>query len=338
MTARKNRARWLKRWAFRWVGPALFVALWWVSDVSQVRAVLARTRPLPMLAAAGLNVVLILIKSWRWLEIMKVQSIDYDYRRSVRSYTIASALAAWTPGRLGDFSKAINVSRDCGVSFGTAASSVIADRLLDLLVMTLVAAAGAFYLGPVAGIVTWCLAALAGVIGWILFRWTTTVGKDRARTALGRVGLARAGREMGEALAGLEMMGSSSRGRAAAVAVPATLVTTLLTFVQGYMIVLGLGLPVSFSRISAALGASSIASLLPASISGIGIRELTMMMYLTPIGIGLAEIVTFSLAFLIVVNGSVAFLGAVTHAAWAPGPRREIGPAPSGPEGGAERA
>jgi hypothetical protein len=63
-----------------------------------------------------------------------------------------------------------------------------------------------------------------------------------------------------------------------------------------------------------------------------------MMMYLTPIGIGLAEIVTYSLAFLIVVNGTAAFLGAVTHAVWAAGPRVEMSPATTGSEGGAEGA
>ena len=329
--------RFLRRWALRSVGPALFVALWLVSDISQVQDLLGRTRTLLMLAAAGINVLIILVKSWRWREIMKVQSIAYGYANAARAFTIACALAAWTPGRIGDFSKAVSVSRDCGVSFGKAASSVIADRLLDLLAVTLVAAVGAFLLGPVAGTVTWCLVALAAVIVWVLFRWTTTVGRTRARSALDRVGLARAGREMGEALAGLEEMVRPSWGRMSATVVPATILGTLLAFLQGYLVAAGLGLTVSFVRLSAALGAASIASLLPLSVSGIGLREATLMLYLSPIGFGLAEILAFSLAFLVVVNGSSAFLGALTHAVW-PGSAANLPPAAIGPGGGVDHA
>jgi hypothetical protein len=326
----------IRDWAFRWIGPALFVVLWWASDLGQVRALAGRAVAAPMAAAAALNLVIIVLKAWRWREIMKVQAIPYPFAGAVRAYTIASALAAWTPGRLGDFSKALSVSRERTVSFGRAASSVIADRLLDVLALTLVAAGGAYLLGPVAGTVTWCLAALACVVAWILYRWATTEGHGRAGRALGRVGLARAGRQVEEALAGLGAVAWPSWPRALAAVAPATVAATLLTFLQGFLVARGLMLSIPFWRLAAALGAASLASLLPLSVSGIGIREAAMMLYLAPAGLGLPEVLTFSVAFLIVVNGSAAFLGAATHAAW-PSPARTAGGGASldAPAGGA---
>ncbi len=306
-----------RSWALRWVGPALFLALWWVSDLGQVRQLLGRTRLLPLLSAAGLNLVLIVVKAWRWREIMKVQAIDYGYAQAARAYTLASALAAWTPGRLGDFMKAVSVSRHRGVSLGRAASSVIADRLLDAFALTLAAAAGAaLLLGPVAGTVTWCLVALAGVIAWILYRWITSAGPERASEALGKVGLSRASQELGDALAGLEQMTRPSGRRRALLAVLATVAATVVTFIQGYLVAVSLGLGVSFVRLSAALSAASIASLLPLSVSGIGLREATLAFYLGPTGIALGEVLTFSVGFLIVVNGSAALYGALALALW----------------------
>jgi uncharacterized protein (TIRG00374 family) len=282
-----------------------------------VGALIERTRALPLFLAAAMNVAIILLKSWRWREVMKAQAIDYPYPLAIRSYTIASALAAWTPGRLGDFSKAVSVARDRTISFGSAASSVIADRLLDALALTLVAAAGAgLLLGPVARTVTWCLLALAVVIGYVLLRWAGTHGAARTREALNNVGLTTASAEVGDALEGLERMTHRSGRRALASAIPATLGATFLVFLQGYLVAQSLGLPVGFMRLSAALGAASIASLLPLSVSGIGLREATLTVFLSASQIRLGEVLAFSFAFLIIVNGSVALLGALTHAAW----------------------
>lgn len=327
-----ERRRPLPGWALRWIGPLLFAVLWWVSDLGQAGSVLARTRSIPLVAAAALNIAIILVKSWRWREVMKAQGIDYPYSLAVRSYTIASALAAWTPGRLGDFSKALSVKRYRSISFGSAASSVIADRLLDALMLTLIAAAGgALLLGPVARTVTWCLVALAIVFGYILFRWAGAAWADRTRAALGRVGLAGAGAEVGDALAGLQTMTLPSGRRTLVTAIPATVVATLLTFLQGYMVAWSLVLPVSFVRLSAGLGAASIASLLPLSVSGIGLREATLALFLAPADIRLAQVLAFSFAFLIIVNGSVALLGALTHAVW---PKPDPVPTPEAEEGG----
>ncbi|HZE89245.1 MAG TPA: lysylphosphatidylglycerol synthase transmembrane domain-containing protein [Verrucomicrobiae bacterium] len=311
------RGRRLGRWALRWIGPALFLAFWYVSDHAQIRGLLGRARWLPLIGSAAINLALLVIKAWRWREIMKLQAIDYGFAPSVRAYTIASAIASWTPGRLGDFTKAFSVSREKGISFGRAASSVIADRLLDAFALTLVAAAGAgFLLGPVGGTVTWCLVALAGVIAWVLYRWTSQAGPEKASAAFGRVGLARAGRELGDAIAGLEQMATPSGRRPALVAFVSTLASTLLTFLQGYLVAVSLGVPVAFLRLAAGLAGASIAALLPLTISGIGIREATLAFYLGPGGISLPQVVSFSVAFLLVVSGSAALYGALAYMFW----------------------
>lgn len=311
----------LRRWLPRAIGPLLFIALWWFSDLGHAGDLLHRAKPWPLVAAALINLAIILVKAWRWREIMRSQAIEYGYRAAIRSYTIAAGLAAWSPGRLGDFTKAINVSREKGVSFGRAASSVIADRLLDALVLTVVAAAGgASLLGPVGSTVTWCLVALAAVIAYVLTRWAGTSTAKRTREALGSIGLAGAGSQVEDALEGLGGFARPSGRRALATALPATFLSTLMTFCQGYLVALSLGVGVGFLRLSAGLGAASMASLLPLSVAGIGLREATLAVFLGPINIRLAEVLTFSAAFLVVVNGSAALWGALTHALWPPPP------------------
>ena len=307
----------LRRWLPRAIGPILFGVLWWATDLGQAGTLLSRAKPWPLVVAALINLAIIVVKAWRWREIMKTQAIQYHYLSAVRSYTIASALAAWSPGRIGDFSKALSVSRERGVTFGSAASSVIADRLLDALTLTAVAATGgALLLGPVGSTVTWCMVALGLVIAYVLTRWASTTTARRTRDARGRVGLGGAGAQVEDALAGLSRMALPSGRRALVTAVPATLAATLMTFTQGYLVAWSLGIDVTFIRLSAGLGAASIASLLPLSISGIGLREATLAVFLGSTSIPLVDILTFSVTFLLVVNGSAALWGTLTHALW----------------------
>lgn len=330
----KRRGR-IPRWALRWIGPVLFAGLWWLSDLGEARSLIGRMRTLPLLAAAGMNLAVIGVKAWRWRDIMRAQAIHYPYPLAVRSYAIAMALAAWTPGKLGDFSRAVSVSRERNVSFGSAASSVIADRLLDFLVLTIVAAAGAgLLLGPVTATVTWCLVALAVVFAYILARWASVSGARRTREALLRVGLAGAGAQMGDALEGLQQMTGSPGRRILISALPSTLVGVVLTFLQWYLIVWSMGVDVSFFRVAAGLSAGTVASLLPVTISGIGLREMTLAVFLGPAGVGLGEVLALSIALLIVINGGFALIGAIVHAAW-PKPGNGLEPRAERGESGA---
>jgi len=309
--------------AYRWIGPALFLALVWHTDLSQVGKVWRRGTPGLLAAAAALNGGIILIKAWRWRRLMQLQGIDYAYAPAVRYYTIGCAMAAWTPGRLGDFSKALAVNRDRKVGLGRAASSVIADRLLDVMALAAVAGAGAAFLpGPHA---VWLAA--AGLLGscvaaWLLFRSTRTgVARRGAEKIVGSFGnmgkIGKTGQEVGEAIEGLVDLARPALG----VAITATIAATLVTFVQGYLVAWSLGLPVSFWAVSVALSAVSITSLLPVSVAGIGTREATLALFLAPAGVTMPEIIGFSLAYFVIISGSVALMGA---AAWVMKPAERV--------------
>lgn len=310
------------RLAYRAIGPVLFLALVWMTDLTQVRQVWEGGSPWLLAAAAGLNAAIIVVKAWRWRSLMRLQGIPHRYAPAVRYYTISCALAAWTPGRLGDFSKALAVQRDWKVGLGRAASSVIADRLLDAVVLAAIAAAGAALLpGPNAIWLTAAGLVVAAVAAWFLFRSTRTGagrrGAERLVERFGPIGGmgARAGEEVGAALDGLVDLARPGLGPAAV----ATLVATLLTFLQGSLVARSLGLDIGFWTLSAALAGVSIASLLPVTVAGFGTREGMLLMYLGPLGVRSHEVIAFSLAYFLVISGSLALMGA---AAWVIKPAR----------------
>jgi glycosyltransferase 2 family protein len=309
--------------AWRWIGPAIFVALLSHTDLSQVGEAWRHGGAGLLLAAAGLNAVIMLVKGWRWRRLMQLQEIHYWFGSAVRYYVIGSALGAWTPGRVGDFGKALAVHRDRKVRLGRAASSVIADRLLDGVALASVAAIGAAFLpGPhralrlaAAGI------GASAVATWFLIRQPPNgMVRHYAERFSGKLGrLGAAGEEVGAMLGGLADLVRPGL----AVPVVLTSIATAATFLQGYLLALGLGLAVGFWTLSVALAAVSIASLLPVTVAGFGTREATLLLFLGPAGIPWSQIIAFSLAYVVVLNGSLALMGA---AAWMmrPGASRAV--------------
>jgi len=300
------------KFAWRWIGPAVFLGLLWRTDMSQVRSVWKHGAAGLLVAAAGLNAAIIMLKAWRWRRLMQQQGIHYGFGPAARYYAIGCAMAAWTPGRLGDFSKALAVHRDRRVGLGMAASSVIADRLLDAVTLASVAAIGAIFLpGPNA---IWLAAAglvSAAVAGWFLFRTTRSgAGRRGAEKIVSRFGrMGSAGEEVGAALDGLVDLARPALG----VSVALTAAATLVTFLQGYLVARSLGLNVAFGTLSVALSAVSITSLLPVTVAGFGTREGTLLLFLGPGGIHNHQIIAFSLAYFVIISGSLALMGA---AAW----------------------
>ena len=318
------------RFAYRWIGPTIFLLLVWFTDLSQVNEIWRRGSPGLLAVAAGANAVIILIKAWRWRRLMLLQGIEYSYAPAARYYAIGCALAAWTPGRLGDFSKALAVHRDRKVGLGRAASSVIADRLMDAVVLALIAGVGAFFLPGATAV--WLAAAglvSAAVAGWFLFRTTRTGMARRSAEklvgALGPMGKMgkEAGTEVGAALDGLVSLARPAFGLSAV----ATVASVLVTFLQGYLVAHSLGIMVGFWTLSVALSAVSITSLLPVTVAGFGTREGTLLLFLSPVGVGRPEVVAFSLVYFLIISGSLALMGA---AAWVMRPAIEPRTAPAG--------
>lgn len=318
------------RFAYRWIGPTVFLLLVWFTDLSQVNEIWRRGSPGLLAMAAGSNAIIILIKAWRWRGLMRLQGIEYNYAPAARYYAIGCALAAWTPGRLGDFSKALAVHRDRKVGLGRAASSVIADRLMDAVVLALVAGVGALFL-PGATAVWLAMAGLASAVvaGWFLFRTTRTgMVRSSAEKLVGAFGpmgkMGRdAGTEVGAALDGLVSLVRPALGMSAI----ATALSVLVTFFQGFLVARGLGIPVGFWTLSVALSAVSITSLLPVTVGGFGTREGTLLLFLSPAGVGRPEVVAFSLAYFLIISGSLALMGAL---AWVMRPTPAASAAPAG--------
>ena len=100
-----------------------------------------------LLIAVTLNIPLFFSKSYRWYCLLKQQAIQYSVLQSCLVYMSSLYVGFITPGRLGEFTKAIYLKLDKNISLSKGMSSVIVDRLLDMYLLIILGIVGAWQFG-----------------------------------------------------------------------------------------------------------------------------------------------------------------------------------------------
>ncbi|NJP06939.1 MAG: flippase-like domain-containing protein, partial [Chloroflexaceae bacterium] len=141
MNALSAITQWLRTWGLRVLGLVLLLFLLLRFDLGQMFQVMGSANPLLLFCSFMLIIPLIYTKTVRWQGILQAQSIHFATTPALLAYFGSLFIGFLTPGRLGEFVKAVHVSQDCQVPSAHAFSSVLADRLFDLYLLLLVGSA-----------------------------------------------------------------------------------------------------------------------------------------------------------------------------------------------------
>jgi hypothetical protein len=287
---RKRRLPWLSL-----IGPLLLILLFWQVDVGALVQVIRQVDGRFLLVAISLNLPMVLFKSLRWQSLMLSQHIRYQTRNAYLAYFGSIFIGLLTPGRLGEFVKALHVNRDCNVSLARAFSSVLVDRLYDLYLLLMVGSAALLTL-VYTGTELLTLAASIAVLTLplVLFLNNTVFAfAQRLGSQLGWVGqrVFAADGWLVEMRAGMRQLSPLS----ALLAVGLTILAYGVFFGQCYLLALALDVSLSYIEVSYAVSLGSLVALLPISISGLGTREAAMIAYLGTVGLSSEQALGFSL-------------------------------------------
>jgi uncharacterized protein (TIRG00374 family) len=216
-----------------------------------------------------------------------------------------------TLGRIGELYKAEALT-ERGVPLGTALSSSLYDRLLDLAAVLLVAAVlattvvGDARAGAVAGA---CMALL--MVGALVLLRARSLGAlgpvarlrawlDSRRGTRGALGM------LVQLIAGL---GPLLRPRFVLEATAWTVVSWALYFASVWQVAAGLGIHASATSLTAGSALGALSALLPVTISGLGAREVIFMNVLAREGVEPARAVVLSLLHLAMMTVCAIALG-----------------------------
>jgi len=298
----------------------LLLFAWVISrqNLPALGAALAAVRPGALLQAAGLFGLNMLLKSVRWHRMLQAQRLPLPLPVAMAAFLASQFYGQVTLGRVGELYKAEALT-ERGVPLGTALSSSLYDRLLDLAAVLLVAAVlattvlGDARAGAVAGA---CMALL--MIGGLV------VLRARSLAAFGPVVRLRAWLEarrgtrgaLGLLVALISGLGPLLRPLFLIEAVAWTAVSWSLYFASVWRVAAGMGIDASPVTLTAASALGALSALLPVTISGLGAREVIFMQVLGPIGVAPERAVVLSLLHLgmmTAVATSVGLLGLIAR-------------------------
>jgi hypothetical protein len=255
------------------------------------------------------------VKAKKWQLLVNAENSLLSFRKSVEYFFIGFFLSILTPARVGDLARALYLKRETK-SMGKALSTVILDRLIDIvLLFALGFAAVAFFaaiLGktiiPLEIVVAFALVLAAAAIvllkknfiGFFLkpffrafvpekFKESLRVTFEEFYGFFGKI-RARPGKLLAASLLGL--------------------FTWLLAFASSFLFILALGINVPLYFVPLAVPIILLLDILPISFSGIGTRDAALIVLFGFFGVTAEEAIAFSLVFMLSGYWIVALAGA----------------------------
>ena len=316
---------WATASRLRYLGFLVFAFLIWYVGPRNLLQALAGTQFSYLFIALVLNFPLIALKTCRWRVLLGEAGISLPMMTAFRAYAAGIFIGCLTPGRLGEFIKAAYVSQSSGEAAGKALPSVLIDRLYDLYFLLILGLIGLFHYslaGDQDSLLILML--LVGVLfGLPVLISTPKLGnwlRQSPTVAKLKVSWQETLLEIHGQLASLTVA-SLVRGFGF------TAFAYLIFFFQCQLGAWGTGVKIPFVDLVLVMSVTNLLTFLPVSISGIGVRDVSLVVLLARFGIGQARAVAFSLAILIIFYVGGVLIGSICWV-WEPvklGAARTIG-------------
>lgn len=293
--------RTLLRWLLRAIGPVLLIlVLLRVPEPERLLDLAGAALGWKLVAAMLLNLAMLAFKVQRWRVLLAASGVGYSFANAWTAFNAAAYIGLLTPGRVGDVLRVKYLVRDAGVSNADGLASVVSDRIWDVYVLLAFVAFGvARFSAELAGdlaSLTWAAMVLMALLPLLLL---VPGISDRALDALWK----RVGSRLGEPSAMQRFLHSLrvQLKRGFVVALPLTLVSFGVVYLQGWLVALAMGIDLAFIDVVALLALASLLALLPVSVSGVGVRELLFAVIFPVLGFEAEVGVSFGLMIFVVV-------------------------------------
>jgi len=251
-------------------------------------------------AALATNIPYFLIINCRWNMIMKTQGIEYSFKDSLIIYAIGSSAGVITPGKFGEFIKVFYLKND-GYPVVKSFWVTLLDRLFDLFVLILVAYFSLFLFIKIFEkqifISSLLLVLIAALI--VILKYKKVVAKNLLERLYHLLIPQKIKRNnivnFNDFYTDLQLPNYSQLFSI----VSLSIIVAIISFIYAYLLALSLGINISFLNLVACFSIATLAALIPISIYGIGIRDISLITLFSYIGLSNESAIAFSAIILI---------------------------------------
>lgn len=251
------------------------------------------------IGAALLLFPILFIKAYRWNYLKKTQNINYKLSDSILMYGSGIYVGLLTPGRIGDFIKVIYLKND-GNSVGKSFVSVFVDRIADLLFLIIFGYIGMFFFIHLFRKQVYVLSFLfIAVLLIIIFAVTNKkLAKSMLRNIFGffipekykeKIKI-----NFNDFYNDLKILNRKRIFKVSLI----TVLVWIIYFIQIVLLANALNISISFIYLSVCACIAGLITLIPISISGIGTRDITLIVLFSFLGISRESAVAVSMLIL----------------------------------------
>jgi hypothetical protein len=282
----------LWRLLIRLIGPALLVVVvWQLDDKAALWRTVKDADALLLVFALLFNVPVVHLKVVRWRELLEGRGYRYPLGRSYAAVLSSLYLGMLTPGRVGDVLRVQYVKHEIRMPYAEGLAVTVMDRFCDLYVLAAVVALGTVHFATTLDTnlvyVSWVSVGIAALApSLFLFKGPAEL--------LGRV-LGRLTNRWHTSLSALLEALRALIGKAVLIAIPLTVASFAINYLQGWIIAGAIGIELSFLDVASLLATTSLLGLMPISVSGVGVRELFLALVFPALGLLAAQGVAFGL-------------------------------------------
>lgn len=262
----------LRKWLFLLLHLSGLVLLWFiVKDLEwdKFSTLLSSFPKWKYLSGLAILCIVYLLKSLRWKLLNKSFGINTSWKDALIFYLSAGFLSVITPGRLGEFAKIYFLQKKYHINLLAATSSVILDRIWDVLVLSLAAGISvvAFVAEPSDNLLLVLMIGLLFLISVILVLFPSLI-------FIPLLYLLRRFVSLHEKTANVYELWKKSRYSNFSTSLLISATSLLMLAFIPVLFSLGTTNQISFFSGIGAVSVSNILSFLPVTIAGIGTREL----------------------------------------------------------------
>lgn len=289
----------IKSMILKLVGIILFIVILSKIDLKSFFGLLRNINLFYFIYAVLLLFPMIVIKAYRWNYLKKTQNINYKLSDSILMYGSGIYIGLLTPGRIGDFIKVLYLKND-GNSVGKSFVSVFIDRIADLLFLIIFSYIGMFFFINLFRKQVYILSFLfIAVLLIIIF----AVTKGRLVKSLIRKIFnflipekykERFRLNFSDFYKDLRILNRKRIFKVSLI----TVLVWVIYFIQIFLLANALNINISFIYLSICAAIAGLVTLIPISISGIGTRDITLIVLFSFLGISRESAVAISMLIL----------------------------------------
>jgi len=281
------------------VGFLLLALIFVFIDFEKLFGILAKTNIALFAFAVLLAVPSVFARSAKWRLMLKSQGFNFKAVKIFRYYFIGIGIGEFTPGRLGDFLKALFVNKKIN-SLAISFSSVLVDRIIDVTTLVALGMISSIAFVLIFGVTIVSLPIIAVMVAGMIFGFYLLFNKPLLKKLLKPFYNMLIPEKFKEKLSkGFDLFLSSSQKllkqpKLLVSSVLLSLVSWLFGAGTYYLLALSLGIEMQFVFLLMVMALSTLVLLLPLSVSGIGTRDALMIMLFSLQGFPAETAVAFS--------------------------------------------